>query len=296
MSDAPIGGGPSPSAWERPVSGWPVGAWTMAGMLPVVAAIGISANVLSPGLALDLISLWPGLVPAVLALVVIAVKKSWRRRMGALPPLLIITWMALSVGAHIAALEPLPSSSADLIGPTEFPDHVTLAAHSPGVLDVRVRDRGTIYRVGFVRLGGQTGIARAEEVSTALGLTVSIGDAGPSEFFRYAGWTLDLAPLTQWNLSLGGDLMGDLTGLDLGSVSLEGTGELTLGPTGHAVPMAVRGNFRFRIPSGVAATVVGSAEVPSGWLTTANGFRSPVEGEGWIISAAEGSSVVISGG
>ena len=284
------------NAWERPVSGWPVGAWAMAGMLPIVGGIGISANVLSPGLALDLISLWPGLVPVAVALVIVAVKKAWRRRMGALPPLLIITWIALAVSAHVAALEPLPSSSADLIGPTEVLDHVTLTAHSPGVLEVRVNDRGTIYRVGFVRLGGQIGIARAEEVRTPFGLTVSIGDAGATEWFRYAGWTLDLAPSTQWNLSLGGELDGDLSGLDLGSVSLDGNGELTLGPTDHPVPMAVRGDFTLQIPVDVAARVVGSAEVPDGWLTTGDGFRSPVEGEGWVISAAAGSSVVINVG
>jgi hypothetical protein len=265
-------------------------------MLPIVGGIGISANVLSPGLALDLISLWPGLMPVAAALIIVAIKKAWRRRMGALPPLLIITWIALAVSAHIAALAPLPSSSADLIGPTEGPDHVTLAAHSPGLLEVRVSDRGAIYRVGFVRLGGHIGIARAEEVATPFGLTVSIGDAGPTEWFRYAGWTLDLAPNTQWNLSLGGELDGNLTGLDLGSVSLDGTGELTLGPTDHPVPMAVRGNFDLLIPGGVPARVVGNVDVPNGWLSTADGFRSPVDGEGWVISAAAGSSVVINGG
>ena len=284
------------NAWDHPVSGWPVGAWAMAGMLPVVIAIGVTANVLSPGLVLDLISLWPGLLPAALALVVVAINKSWSRRMGAVPPLLIITWIALAVAAHTSALEPLPSSSADLIGPAESPEHVTLAAHSSGSLDVRVSDRGAIYRVGYVRMGGETGIAQAEEVSTVMGLTVSIGDSGPSQFFRYAGWTLDLAPRTQWNLSLGGELDGDLTGLDLGSVSLEGSGELTLGPTDHPVPMAVQGTFRFLIPGGVAARVVGTADVPSGWVTTADGFRSPVEGEGWVISSSAGSSLRINGG
>ena len=92
-------------AWESPVSGWPVGAWAMAGMLPIVGGIGVSANVLSPGLALDMISLWAGLLPVVVALVLVAIKRAWRRRMGALPPLLIITWIALVVAAHLAALE-----------------------------------------------------------------------------------------------------------------------------------------------------------------------------------------------
>jgi hypothetical protein len=268
----------------------------MAGMLPIAAGVGISANVLSPGLALDLISLWPGLLPVVAAMVVVAVKKVWSRRMGALPPLLLITWMALVVAAHFSAWEPLPSSSADLVGPTEFPGHVTLAAHSLGILSVRVRDPGALYKVGFVRLGGEIGIAEAEEVSSALGLTVSIADGGSTEWFRYAGWTLDLAPRPQWNLSLSGDLEGDLTGLDLGSVSLQGQGELTVGPTDHPVPVAVRGQFRLVIPSGVPARVVGNAEVPIEWQSTADGFKAPVDGEGWVISVPSGSSVVIDGG
>ena len=111
---------------------------------------------------------------------------------------------------------------------------------------------------------------------------------------RAGPWTWHLAP--NGISASAGELGGDLTGLDLGSVSLEGQGELTLGPTDHPVPLAVRGDFEFRIPGGVAARVVGSADVPSGWLTTADGFRSPVEGEGWVISAAAGSSVVINGG
>jgi len=282
-------------AWERPVSGWPVGAWAMAGMLPIAAGVGLSANVLSPGLALDLISLWPGVLPGLAALVLVAVRKAWRRRLGALPPLLLITWMALAVAAHFSAWTALPSSSADLIGPTEFPEHVTLAAHSAGILDVRVSDPGALYRVGFVRLGGQIGIAEAEEISSPLGLTVAIGDGGSTNWFRYAGWTLELAPRTQWNLSLSGDLDGDLSGLDLGSVSIQGEGRLSIGATDHPVPIAVRGDFSFLIPGGVAARVVGDADVPSGWQTTGDGFRSPVDGEGWVISVADGSSVVIEG-
>ena len=135
------------NAWEHPVSGWPVGAWAMAGMLPVAAGIGISAKVISPGLVLDLISLWPGLVPVVVATVVVAFSKAWRRRMGAVPPLLLITWMALALRPISRRLEPLPSSSADLIGPDESPEHITLAAHSPGVL------RGEGQRSGIDSIG-----------------------------------------------------------------------------------------------------------------------------------------------
>ena len=283
-------------AWEHPVSGWPVGAWAMAGMVPIGGAVGIAANVLSPGLALDLISLWPGLVPAVAAAVVVMLRKGWKRRMGALPPLLLISWMVLSASAHLAGWEALPSSSADLIGPVDAPESVTLTVRSPGALEVGVKDRGSLYRVGFLRRGGPVGIPAAEEVTSPLGLTVTIADAGSTNWFRYAGWALDLAAGPRWNLSLEGVVAGDLTGLDLGSVSLNGTGALRLGATDHATPVAVRGDFSLLIPDDVAARVVGGAAVPAGWLATPDGFRSPVGGEGWVISAAAGSSVEIGGG
>jgi hypothetical protein len=284
------------NAWEHPVSGWPVGAWAMSGMLPIVGAVGISANVLSPGLALDLISLWPGLVPAVIAAAIVLLRKASRRRMGALAPLLLITWMVLSASAHLSGWEALPSSSADLIGPVEAPESVTLTARSSGALEVRVKDRGSIYRVGFLRRGGAVGVPTAEELIAPLGLTVTIADAGPTNWFRYAGWALDLAAGPRWNLSLGGVLAGDLTGLDLGSVSLDGEGELRLGPTDRATPVAVRGQFSLLIPADVPARVTGNAEVPAGWLSTDDGFRSPADGDGWVISAAAGSSVEIGTG
>ena len=281
--------------WDRPVSGWPVGAWAMAGMLPIAVGVGISASVLSPGLLLDSISLWPGLVPFLLALVAVAVKRAWRRRAGAVPPLLLLTWMVLAIATHLAAWPPLPSSSAELVGPATFDGPVTLSAHTSGSLRVAPTDGGGIYRIGFIRLGGEVGVPGADETATATGLSVSVRDEGTTEWFRYAGWRVDLDPASPWNLSLGGDITADLTGLVIGSLSLEGSGTFLLGAADRATPVAIRGDFEIRIPAGIPARVVGEAQVPPGWQETADGYSSPEGGEGWIIAVAEGASVVVSG-
>lgn len=283
--------------WGRPINGWPVGAWVMAGTFPIAVTVGISATVLSPGLVLDAISLWPGVIPALIALGVVAIRKAWRTRTGALPPLLLLTWMVLAAGAHLAAWRPLPSSSAEIAGPNATADSITMTVHPQGRLEVSVigQDQagGPVYRIGFVRLGGGVGVPVADEVSNQTGLTVSIRDSGTTPWFRYGGWRIELAPQTQWNLSLGGDITGSLVGLDLASLSIEGSGAIRLGSAGHLVPLAVRGNLSLTIPAGAPARVVGGAQVPDDWENTPGGSTAPVPGEGWLISVADGATLVI---
>lgn len=282
-------------AWDRPVSGWPVGAWAMAGLLPIAVGVGISASVLSPGLALDAISLWPGLVPFLVALVAVLVKKSWRRRSGALPPLFLLTWMIVAIATHLAAWPPLPSSSAELVGPVAFEGPVTLSVRTGGSLRVGEGDGGGIYRIGFIRLGGDVGVPAAEETATPSGLAVAVHDQGTTEWFRYAGWRISLQTAPSWNLSLGGDIVADLAGLAIGSLSLEGSGSVHLGGADRATPVAVRGEFSVTVPMTVPARVVGKAQVPEDWRATADGYEAPVPGDGWIIAVAEGASVVVAG-
>jgi hypothetical protein len=269
----------------------------MAATFPIAVAIGILATVLSPGLVLDAISLWPGMVPAVVALFFVAIRRSWRRRAGALPPLLLLSWMVLAAGAHLAAWRPLPSSSAEIMGPVTSPQAISLAIHPEGRLELSVASASEgatpVYRVGFVRLGGEVGVPAAEEIANQTGLTVAVRDSGTTPWFRYGGWQLQLAPATQWNLSVGGNITGSLVGLDLASLSVEGSGAIRLGSPGHVVPVAVRGNLSLTIPTGSPVQVLGSAQVPGSWDRTAEGARAPVPGAGWLISVAEGATLVI---
>ncbi|HEY7582080.1 MAG TPA: hypothetical protein VIB78_00415 [Acidimicrobiia bacterium] len=280
-------------SWERPQSAWPLGAWIMAAMLATAMAVAISTSVLSPGLLLDAISLWPGLVPALIALLLIAFRKAWRRRAGAVPALLIITWLLLASAAHLSAWVALPSSSGELIGPANSAGiELATASISPGGrLVVESSADDALYQVRFLRLGGPVGVPAATEVTGGTGLNISVSDRGTTRWFRYAGWRLLLRPETVWNLNLGGDVSGDLSALALGSLTLNGSGTVTLSAVTKSTPLAVLGSYVITLPAGAVASVSGEADVPEAWIETEDGFASGVEGEGWIISVAEEGSL-----
>jgi hypothetical protein len=265
----------------------------MAAMLATAVAVAISTSVLSPGLLLDAISLWPGLVPALIALLLIAFRKAWRRRAGAVPALLIITWLLLASAAHLSAWVALPSSSGELIGPANSAGiELATASISPGGrLVVESSADDALYQVRFLRLGGPVGVPAATEVTGGTGLNISVSDRGTTRWFRYAGWRLLLRPETVWNLNLGGDVSGDLSALALGSLTLNGSGTVTLSAVTKSTPLAVLGSYVITLPAGAVASVSGEADVPEAWIETEDGFASGVEGEGWIISVAEEGSL-----
>lgn len=275
------------------MSAWPLGAWIMSAMLVAVLGVAISTAVLSPGLVLDAISLWPGLIPPSIAVTVVALRKAWRRRAGAIPPLLVITWLILVSASHLSGWVALPSSSGELFGPREPSQLATVMIAPAGRLIVDASSDESLYQVRFLRLGGPVGIPAAEEVAGGAGLNISVMDLGTTPWFSYAGWRLVLGQGTTWNLNLGGDVSGDVSALTLGSLTLNGSGTLTLGSTETSTPVAVLGSYAITLPAGVAARVAGEADVPESWIRTDDGFASGAEGEGWIISVAEGGSLLI---
>ena len=279
--------------WERRASAWPLGAWAMAGMLVIVSGVAVSASVLAPGILLDGISLWPGLVPVLVALLVTALRKGWRRRSGAIAPLLLITWILLVGAAHLSGWVALPSSSGELYGPTQGPELATVSIKPPGRLQVEAGAGASLYQVRFLRLGGPVGAPRAEEVTGLGGVSVTVTEDPPDPWFRFAGWILRLDPNRTWNLDLGGQVSGDLSDLAIGSLTLNGEGEVTLGLVDRPVAVSVMGAFQLIIPEGTAASVSGPVNVPEGWVATEEGFSSGVAGEGYVISVAAGGSLLI---
>ncbi len=261
----------------------------MVGILTIVTALGVSAGVLSTGLLLDAIALWPGLVPPLAATIVVAVKKGWSRRIGAIPPLLFITWIGLTGAAHLGGWVALPSSSGELIGPEESPNLATMSIAADGRLSVSASDGSHLYEVRYIRLGGPVGVPSAVETTTGGALNVAVRDGGTSEWFKYAGWRLGLGEATEWNLNLAGDVAGDLSQVSLGSLTLGGTGTLTLGEAAKATPVTVMGDFVINLPVNAAASASGNVQTPDDWSENA----SPTPGEGWIFSVAEGASLRI---
>jgi hypothetical protein len=267
----------------------------MAAMLVVVTGVAVSTSVLSAGLVLDAISLWPGLVPGLIATMVVALRKSWRRRSGALPPLLVITWLILASAAHLSGWGALPSSAGELIGSSlgDSPQLATMMIAPQGRLVVEAGTADALYQVRYLRLGGPAGVPSAEEVSAGSGINITVLDSGTTPWFSYAGWRLQLAPATTWNLNLGGDVTADLDALTVGSLTLNGSGTVALNAASSPTPVAVLGAFEINLPAGAVATVTGPAEVPASWMETADGFVTGSPGEGWIISVAEGGSLVV---
>ncbi|MGQ0849813.1 MAG: hypothetical protein ACT4OP_11990 [Actinomycetota bacterium] len=280
-------------SWERQVSAWPVGAWVMVPVLPIVAVVGVSATVFSPGLALDAISLWPGLMPALVGLIVIAVRRAWWRRSGAIPPLWILTWMSLAVAVHLSGWAALPSASAELTGGPSRSGLVSVTASPAGRLVIGPERGVALYRVRFLRLGGEVGVPVADEVTRSDSLAVTVRDAGTTDWFRYAGWHLLLSTSPTWGLNLRGDVSADLSTHHLASLALAGTGRVTLGATDRSVRVTVTGAYELIIPAGTAAAVTGPASVPAGWQTSQGVTSAPTEGNGWDISVLPGASLVI---
>lgn len=280
--------------WSRPNSSWPLGSLAVLVAVLVAGGVGVTSAILSPGLALDLVSLWPGLVPAVIALVVVSLRRGWRRRLGALPQLLTLSWLALGLAAHVDGWPLLPSSAAELKGPANTFASSSLEVHLGGRLEVSAGGDPELYVVEFIRLGGEVGVVEAEEVSLEDSISVALQDSGTTPFFRYAGWRISLSTQSTWNLDLGGEIGADLTGLLLSDVTADGGGWLRLGSYTLTTPIELRGgSFAVTVPANSAVRIMGEARVPPTWVAINGGYRAPTAGEGLVISVVEGASLSI---
>ncbi len=281
--------------WSRPRSVWPLGvaAFLAAGL--VAGGLGVATSVLSPGLGLDLLSLWPGLIPAVVAAVVVAFRRAWGRRFGALPSLLAVSWLALGVAAHLDGWPPLPSSAAELSGPPTIDATVALAVRLEGELAVSASEGADLYRVAFIRQGGEVGIPQAAETTTGESLAVELSDGGATPWHRYAGWRLTLSSQPKWDLRLAGEpLEADLTGFHLLSLVAEGGGWLSLpSPEGGVEARLSGGAYEVVVTPSTPVVITGAATVPATWQPIEGGYRSPGGDDGWVISVAPGATVLI---
>ncbi|MGH8875141.1 MAG: hypothetical protein ACRDVM_07810 [Acidimicrobiia bacterium] len=281
---------------EAPVlSLWPTWAWLMVGVVVTVLGLGVVGAILSPSLLLDAVSLWP--LPAVAggAGLVVEPFRRRRRRLGAVLPLGLLSWLALAVATHLGGWDPLPSSSADLVGPPgNAAPEAALVATIEGDLRVTTgRDR-PLYSVEPVRRGGEVGVPVADEQRPDRRLRVQISETAGGSWFRFAGWWLELSEGPAWTLELGGNLEADLSRLLLVGLELAGGGVVHLPPPGGPVPVEVEGDFQVTVPAGAPVEVRGEAQVLDDWAPTEDGYRSPVSGEGFVITVQEGAKLRLS--
>lgn len=259
----------------------------------VVAAVALDA--LSRAVFFDAVSWWP--VWLVLAGLVL-----WGRdlKVGSLrlPGLVAVTTVAVIAAfvlGHLQGWAFMPSSGGSLSGSADQGyTSAALSARLPGGgLEVGVGAAGLLYDAVPIRRGGDVPLPKAVERSQDGSVSIELAAVDGPGWERWAGWSLSLSPTPVWTLTLEGDIDADLSGLALENLQVIGSGSVVVGPVTMSTPMTVAGDFVIDVPAGTPVRVIGPAEVPSDWVRSGTGATSPVEGQGWVISVAEGAIVQI---
>lgn len=276
---------------ERSV--WPLSGWLLVLAVITAAAVGIATALVAPSLVLDFVSLWPGVAVGVVVWLAVWPLARKRRRLGAIGPLFIFSWLVLSVALHYSSWPPLPSVSAGLSIETGQSSAVELALTVTGPLRLAAVTAGPLA-VEPLPGGASVGIPAATSSGEAGDLRVLIAEQEAGRWYRFGGWRLHLPVGPRWDLSLSAEgLAGDLTSLSLDRLTLAGSGEVTLPPAEGAVSVLMNGDYRLIVPPSIPAEVVGRASVPTGWVVTQTGYRSPAGGEGYRIEVVEGANLVV---
>lgn len=271
-------------------SPWPVAAWAMTVFTILALSVGIVGNVLSRTAVLDALALWPLAVLVIPALLMGL--RGGRHR--ALAPLVLLTWLLVTVGLHLGGVAGLPSSAAavrsDLAGITEA--RLTVA-----IDDLSLSMRAGDFEVTPLPVGGDVGAPVLERVSgTAASALTLTDDTARSPWFRFGEYRVTVPPDAAWNLRIAVSGMD----LDLRDINLVGgrfesaTGRILLGDPEIPTSIEVAGDIEVSVPADVPVEVIGSARVPDGWTVEGNGARAPVTGAGWTIRVVAGSVRIVS--
>ncbi|MDH3463842.1 MAG: hypothetical protein OEM32_09490 [Acidimicrobiia bacterium] len=291
--------GDSPPGGQTPhrhlPSAWPIWSWMMVGIVVLVSVVGVVGGILAPTVLMDVASFWP--VFLVTFLGAAALFPRMRRaspRVSASVPLLLLTWLGLAIALHLSGWAELPSSAADLRGPEA--SGVTDAGLSFEI-DGLARIGGqadALYEIALLRRGGSTGAPEAFEVTGATEVSIDVDERSDSGWFQSEGWTVDLAPSARWTLRVAANpIEADLAGLTLRGGSFTGNGVVRLGLVDPGSRITVQGTVRIEVDGSLAVTIEGDADVPSDWPTADGGWRSPVEGDPYVIAVTDGAVVTI---
>ena len=271
-------------------SPWPMAAWLMTGFTVLALAVGIAGNVLSRTAVLDAIALWP-LAVLVIPAFLIGLRGGRHR---ALAPLVLLSWLLITVGLHLGGVEGLPSAAAvvrsDLTGLTEA--RLTVA-----IEELSLRMGAGDFEVMPLPVGGGVGAPVVERVSgtAAADLTLT-DDTDVSPWFRFGEYRVTVPAVVAWTMRI------SVSGidLDLRDVNLVGgrfqaaTGQILLGMPEAPAGLDLAGDIEVSVPAEAPVRVIGSTSVPDDWVVEGDGARAPVTGDGWTIRVVSGSVRIVS--
>ncbi len=263
------------------------------GVLTMVLGIAASGR-LSRSIVADLIAWWPVWAGLAAAAYLFRDRKVGLVRLAGIVPLVALLLVGLFTWGHLAGWAMMPSASQRLVGPEVGGlTSSTLTAELEGIIEVKGGGR-FLYLVQPVKRGGGVGIPTASEQMIDSSVSVELQAPADPGLYSYAGWDIRLSDTPIWILTLVGALEADLTTLSLERLAVAGSGIVTLGEADGETGVAVDGMFHVVVPEGVPARVNGRASVPASWTPDAAGAKSPVPGDGWVITAGPEATVTIS--
>lgn len=281
----------------RSASVWPIWAWIMVLVGFAVTGVGILGGVFSRSLVLDLISFWPGLI---LVMLVAAALYPFHRgewsRLAAVVPLLLLTWLGSTITLYLSEWSILPSASADFTGPDIAAEsNGRISVSNQGDLNVTASSEPAMYSIETIRRGGATSAPISLERSDSDGFQVLISERTEPNWFVSKGWRLKLATSVAWDLELeAGNLDADLGDLAVTALRLAGAGRVVLPEGSGSTPVVVDGDYELIVPEGTAMLISGgNVQVPSNWIETDGSWRSPVDGDGYLVTVTGEAAVVV---
>lgn len=271
-------------------SPWPASAWAMVGLTLVALSVGILGSVLSPSIVLDAVAIWPFAALAVPAFLLGL--RGGRSR--ALAPLVLISWMLITVGLHLGGVDGLPSGAATL-----RPDigAVSTARLSVAVPDLGLRIGSGDFEIRPAPVGGRAGAPVVEQVTGSAAAAVTVtDDREASPWFRYGEYEIDLPSSSAWDLRIAvASVDLDLSGVTVSGARIEAaTGRIVLGTPTQAATIRLTGAIEVSVPPDVPVRVTGTTSVPDDWQTDGDDAVSGIEGDGWTIIAESGSVRIVS--
>jgi hypothetical protein len=269
--------------------------WILPGVIVLAIWLSSLLGLLSRSVVVDFLSWWPvwlavvGIGFALRGRKVAKFNASGLVSIGA--SLLLVAFLI----GHIQGWPVMPSTSGELVGGTDqgFSAAAVSARVGDGGLKVGVGSPGVLYTAGPLRDGGSVGLPQALERAQGDAVSVELTQVADPGWYQFSGWEIGLSPSPAWGISLEGSLQADLSGLTIESLQMDGDGSVILGTTDANVPVSVSGEFVVEVPEGQAVRVIGPAEVPADWVRNESETVSPAQGDGWIVSVADGSVVRI---
>lgn len=279
----------------------PLALWAAAGLAAVVLAALVVRDLLLDAFLLDVVSWWPAWAAAGGLWWMGRRRRAsgWPSRAVAAAPLLVLAGLALVAALHLAGWSALPSSAADVAGPSPEPfgapvGRAVISAVAPGELRLGSGTDG-FYRARLLRRGGSVG-PPAVSSSTADGVVrLEVRERDDPGWFRSSGWEVAVSPDTAWGVEAAAEVVeGDLSGVRLSALSLSGNGRLRVGEPVGRVPVRVDGEMVLEVPFRASVEVIGRAEVGPGWEFTADGRRFLGDGPGsYVIVAGDNARLMV---